>query len=129
VKEFYNTGDMSALDRLYSQSYVHHQPTGTQQMGEFKEACQGLFANLSDLEVIIDDLTAEGDKVAKRWRAKFTHTGPYLGIPPTGNKGEVEGFSLYRVENGKLAECWEVLDSFGLMQALGAIPAPQAAKA
>ena len=122
VEEFYNRGDMNAIDGIYAADYVQHEPSGNLNLEQFKENAKGLFSGLPDLTLTIDGLIAEGDKVTKRWTARCTHTGEYLGIPATGNKLEVTGISIYRVANGKLAECWHHVDALTMMQQLGVIP-------
>ena len=47
-----------------------------------------------------------------------------MGIPPTGNRVNFTGISIYRIEGGLIAESWSVSDDLGLMQQLGAIPEP-----
>ena len=72
----------------------------------------------------IEDIIAEGDKVVAHWRSRATHQGNYMDIPPTGNRIEFTGISVYRIEEGKIAQSWTVEDQFGLMQQIGAIPEP-----
>ena len=47
-----------------------------------------------------------------------------MGIPPTGKQIEVSGMDINRLSDGKMRERWAVLDQFGLLQQLGAIPTP-----
>jgi predicted ester cyclase len=72
----------------------------------------------------IEDLIAEGDKVVARWRSHATHQGDYMGIAPSGKEVEFTGISVYRIEEGKIAESWTVEDQLGLMRQIGAIPEP-----
>jgi predicted ester cyclase len=72
----------------------------------------------------MEDLIAEGDKVVACWRCRATHQGEYRGIPPTGKEADFTGISVYRIEEGKIAESWGVSDQLGLMRQLGAIPKP-----
>jgi predicted ester cyclase len=53
-----------------------------------------------------------------------THTGEFQGIPPTGKRIAVTGIWLDRLAGGKLVERWGVVDALGVLQQLGAIPAP-----
>ena len=57
--------------------------------------------------------------------ATGTHEGELLGIPPTGKPVEITGFDLFRIEGDRIAEMWQNWDTLGLMQQVGAIPAPQ----
>jgi predicted ester cyclase len=76
------------------------------------------------LESTIEDLIAERDKVVAHWRAHATHQGEYMGIPPTGNRVNFTGVSIYRIEGGKIAESWSVTDLLGMMQQPGAVGEP-----
>ena len=72
----------------------------------------------------IDDLIAEGDKVAVRWTFEGTHRGPLAGIAATGNRVNVaNGVAIYRIVGGKIAEGNFAWDKFELMQQLGVLPA------
>ena len=122
VDEFYNTGDVDAIDRIYAADFVQYEPSGTKNLAEFKQSARGLFSAFPDLVLTIDDLVAEGNKVTKRWTARGTHKGEYLGIPASGNSLNVTGISVYRVADGKFAECWHLADALTMMQQLGALP-------
>ena len=56
-----------------------------------------------------------------------THTGPLMGIPPTGKRVTIDVIDIVRVANGQIVEHWNIVDQMGLMQQLGVIPMPQAA--
>ena len=77
-----------------------------------------------DFVTTVENLVAEGDKVAIRWSVRGTHTGDFQGIPPTGKHGMVTGTDIVRIEGGKIVEDWGVFDSLGLLQQLGVIPVP-----
>lgn len=122
VDEFYNIGDVDAIDRFYAADFVMYEPSGTKNLAEFKQSARVLFSAFPDLVLTIDDMVAEGDKVTKRWTARCTHKGEYQGIPATGNSVNVTGISIYRVADGKLAECWHHVDALTIMQQLGVLP-------
>lgn len=76
-------------------------------------------ASFPEYEVIPQDIIAEGDLVAVRARLVGIHKGPFMGIPPTGKKVDMEFFINYRFANGKVIDHWMILDSAVLMQQLG----------
>ena len=82
------------------------------------------YAGFPDLQPRIEELLAEGERVAARWGGSGTHRGVLMGIPATGQRTAVSGIGLYRLAGGKIAEEWESWDALGLLQQLGAIPAP-----
>jgi predicted ester cyclase len=81
-------------------------------------------AGYSDAQITVDDQIAEGDKVASRWTGRGTHDGELMGIAPTGKHVAVAGLTISRVENGRVVEEWTNWDTLGMLQQLGAIPAP-----
>jgi predicted ester cyclase len=85
-------------------------------------------ASFPRYEVIADDMTAEGDKVAVLARFRGTHKGELLGIAPTGKGVEVPFAITYRLAGGKIAQHWMSFDRMALMEQLGVIPAPESTK-
>ena len=77
-----------------------------------------------DVRLIIEEQVAEGDKVVTRWIAYGTHQGEMMGIAPTGNQVRVEGITISHIQEGKIVQEWELFDTLGLMQQLGAGPTP-----
>jgi predicted ester cyclase len=77
---------------------------------------------IPDLNYTEEDVIAEGDRVVTRYIARFTHTGPFMGIPPTGKQIVVRGVQINKIVDGKNTETWDFMDYMGLMTQLGAIP-------
>ncbi|MFN2235293.1 MAG: ester cyclase [Anaerolineales bacterium] len=72
----------------------------------------------------VEDLVAEGDRVVARTIFNGTNEAEMQGIPATGKKVSMPGITIFRLDNGKIAEGWVLNDNLSLMQQLGAIPAP-----
>jgi steroid delta-isomerase-like uncharacterized protein len=118
-------------DEVALSNYVDHgampgQPPGLQGA---KQKWTMWSAACPDLLVSTEDLLAEGDRVALRWRAAGTHTGTLLGLPASGKRFQFDGMSVFRIAEGKVAEQWEAWDRFDLLQQLGAVSSPAAASA
>jgi predicted ester cyclase len=82
-------------------------------------ACRAAFEGLN---VTIEDMVAEGDKVAARFPASGIHKGVFMGLPPTGKPITMTGIEIFRIENDKIAELWGEANLIGLMQQLGILP-------
>jgi predicted ester cyclase len=95
-------------------------PAGIQQ------AVTMLGASFANAQVKVEDLIAEGDRVVMRYRWAADHTGPLMGIAPTGKRIEMPGILIARIADGRLAEYWRQEDMLGLLQQLGALPAATA---
>ena len=76
----------------------------------------------SNITFTIKDVFGQGDKIVKYWNFKGTHTGVFFGIPATGKAVNVDGVTLVRMENGKIAEERDIMDNLEFMQQLGLIP-------
>ncbi len=77
-----------------------------------------------DMNITMEDMVAEGDKVVARWTAQGTNTGEIMGMPPTGKAFKATGMNMFRLNDGKVAEVWTNFDDLGMMQQLGIIPTP-----
>jgi predicted ester cyclase len=86
----------------------------------FPSAGPGLRIAFPDRNDLIEDMVAEGDMVAMKYRSRGTHAGNFNGIPPTGKTYDVQNFALFRLADGKMTEAWFMTDEAGLLIALGA---------
>ncbi len=124
--ESWNTGNIDAVGGFVTPDYVRHDPNSPEVRGP--EAEQRLVemyrAAFPDLRFTVEHLVAEGDSVAARLTARGTHRGELMGIPPTGKQVTLAVMELYRLADGKIAEQWVNFDALGMMQQVGAIPAP-----
>ena len=130
VEEFWNEGNTAAADELMEVDAEIHMPTGEVVDLDGLKSFAGTFrGSFPDWHSTVEELIAEGDRVAERWTGRGTHRGELQGIPPTGKRVEVPGSVFYRIVDGKIVEFRGQLDMMGLMQQLGVIPPPQQAKA
>ena len=117
-------GSLAAVDELAGADFVWHwAPGGVAADREgYKEFVKQNFAAVSDVSSIIEDIVAEGDKVASRWTWRATHKGEFMGVPPTGKQIALTGMCINRIVDGKIVEEWGEMDMLGVMQQLGAVP-------
>lgn len=79
------------------------------------------FEAFPDMEYAIEDIFAEGNRVAVRHTATGTHQGEFQGIEPAGAEVEIPVMMMFRFEDGKVAEVWLYPDRLGMLQQLGAV--------
>jgi steroid delta-isomerase-like uncharacterized protein len=112
-------------DELISTDIIYHFNSASEPIVGL-EACKTFNASLSqgfpDLQHIIEDVIAEDDKVMLRTTERGTHTGEFLGIPPTGKSGQLNAFTLLRLKNGKIVERWYESNFLELMKQLNLMP-------
>ncbi len=80
-------------------------------------------AAFPDLKFTIEQMIAEGDKVSTLLTMEGTHTGEWLGLPPSGKRINICMTTIHRISNGKIVEDWVIVESLGLFQQLGILPA------
>jgi predicted ester cyclase len=124
IGEFLRTGDADALDEVLAPEFVYHQPGTPPDLESFKEFFRMFRAAFPDMSFTVEDEIAEGDKVVDRLTWQATHQGEFMGIAPTGNVVRVTEMHISRISEGKIVERWAQPDMLGMMQQLGAIPAP-----
>ena len=120
-QEIYNSNDLDALAEVVSEDLLTPKimsgiPTGIEGA---KAAHRIMLAGFPDYQTIIDDIFAEGDKVAVRITMSGTNTGSFMGIPATGK--HVAGIYIARIVNGKIVEHWGEEDGVSLLQQLGVL--------
>ncbi|HLJ66008.1 MAG TPA: ester cyclase [Chloroflexota bacterium] len=123
-------GHVDLADELYSPDYVTHSlgPDFRPTLDGLKLFIRALREGLPDVNFPVEDVIAEGDRVAGRLRLRGTHNGTLLGIPATGKRVDVGLMIIARFdEAGKWVEDWACWDQLGMLQQLGVIPAPAAA--
>jgi predicted ester cyclase len=124
-EEVINKRDLDLVDELVRPDYIEHDPLPGQREGldgirdRYRMLIEGL-----DPHFTIEDVIAEGDRVVVRWTNSGTNVGEFLGAPATNRPFTTAGIDIYRVEGGKLAEHWHVVDVYGQMMQLGQLPPP-----
>jgi steroid delta-isomerase-like uncharacterized protein len=131
VRRFFEVGpskgDLAAADSLLAEDFTMQVPLPVSGPGRkaIKEVITSCRAAFGGLNVTIDDIMADGDKVTCRFTSHGTHTGEFMGVSPTGKKISMTGIEIFRIQDGKIAELWGEANLMGLAQQLGALPAKQ----
>ena len=124
-EEVWSQGNLTAVDELCAPNLIYRLPTGpTHGLEEFKQLATMYRTAFPDLDIPMEDMIVAADKVVTRWTAHGTHKGDLMGVPPTGKQVTVTGILISRFEGGKLVEGWVEFDALGMLQQIGAIPAP-----
>jgi len=124
IEEVWNQGKMESLNEIWAPNYVNHDPINpdVRDLEGFKQYVSMIRNAFPDFKVTVDDMIAEGDKVATRWTARGTHKGDLGKIAATGKQVTITGISLGRFVDGKTVEIWWSGDNLGMLQQLGVIP-------
>jgi predicted SnoaL-like aldol condensation-catalyzing enzyme len=125
IEEVFNKRQPGEADRFLAADFIEHNPNLPQGLEGRKRFVSAVLAGFSDYRGEIVEILAEGDKVVVRTQWSGTQDGPFLGLPPSGNKVRFSTADFFRVEGGKLAEHWDVVDSLPRAVALGLVPPPK----
>jgi predicted ester cyclase len=119
-------GDLNTADQVIASQWVNHDPTMPPLHGYegFKQLNMLFRSAFPGFHLEIEDILAEGDKVAGRIRFTATNTGSFQGMPPTGKAVDVTGTGIFCVVDGKVTDNWVNFDMLSLLQQLGVVPAP-----
>jgi steroid delta-isomerase-like uncharacterized protein len=125
-----NSADWEGLDELLTENFNRHcQATPGVQVNtreKFKKLQQSFLTSIPDQKITIEMLIAEGDKVAAYATYSGTQTGPMEEFPITGKSVELKFLSIFRIEEGKIAELWVEWDNLTMLAQLGLFPPPGA---
>jgi steroid delta-isomerase-like uncharacterized protein len=128
VRRFFEVGpskgDLEAADILLAPDFTLHVPLpapgpGIGAMNTIITSCRAAFHGL---QVTINDLMADEDRVTCRFTARGVHNGEFMGLPPTGKDIRMTGIEIFRLRDGKIVELWGEANLMGLMLQLGILP-------
>jgi steroid delta-isomerase-like uncharacterized protein len=124
-EEFCNDRRSEVVDEVIAEDYVSHGPQAPPAHGrDGVRARVALYQDAVDGHWDVEEIFSVGDRVIARWIGSGTHRGELMGAEPTGRPISVEAISVFRIEDGVIAEEWTVWDALGLLQQVGAMPAP-----
>jgi predicted ester cyclase len=107
-----------------SSDYLNHAATAEYRhsIESARHVINWLFTVFPDHRFDIEDVVADGYRVAVRGTCSGTQAGELWGISPTGERFAVQQVHWFRLADGKVAEHWVVRDALGLMRQLGVLP-------
>lgn len=91
----------------------------------FKAYYQNYLTGFSDVTFTILDVFGQNDKILKHWNFKGKHTGDFFGIPATGKMVDIDGVTLVKMKNGKIAQEQDFMDNMLFMTQLGLLSNPE----
>jgi steroid delta-isomerase-like uncharacterized protein len=124
-EEFCNARRAEVADEIVVEDYVSHGPQAPPAEGpDGVKARVAVYQDALDGHWDVQEIFASGDRVITRWIGRGTHNGELMGVAPTGRPIAVDAMTVFRIADGKIAEEWTVWDALGLLQQVGAVPAP-----
>jgi len=124
--EFINTASETLAAELISPDAIFHGPGRPEPMrgpAGYLAIIEMMRGGFPDIQWTLEEMVAEGDKVAARFTMRGTHLGTFFGTPSTGKKIAVQALNIYRLSRGQIIEETGQPDLLGLLQQIGAVPA------
>jgi len=112
-------GRLEVFDDLLAQDVVDRSgPTPLTGAESYKSRAAAVRSAFADIQIVVDDLLVDDDRIAWRWTLTGTHVGPFGGLAPTGRRASLRGVNFQRLREGRVTEHWTLVDVFGAMQGL-----------
>jgi predicted ester cyclase len=129
IEEGWNRGHVAVFDELNAPNFINHDPgaPGVRTKEDYKRWVTESLSAFPNFHMTIEDLIAEGDRVAMRWTFRGTNTGALvtpMPLPATGKQVTGSGVTIIRLVGEKAVEVWSQGDTLGFLQQLGVIPVP-----
>ena len=124
--EFINTASEMLAQELISPDAIFHVPGHPEPMrgpAGYLAIIGMMRGGFPDIQWTLEEMVAEGDKVAARFTMRGTHRGTFFGVPPTEKTIAVQAMNIYRLSGGQFVEEHGQPDMLGLLQQIGAVPA------
>ena len=119
-------GDTIKFDEFVAKDAVLHNSYPNPPVGPdaWKERVRIFTTSFSDVEITLGEVLAEGDSVATQMIYRGTHTGEFLGVPPSGKRVAVDEIQIMRIRDGMIVERRSVIDMISLLAQIGATEIP-----
>ena len=111
------------MDNLVAQNVIEHRPGIQSGLNTYKQFLNSMITDFPDFQTTIDHILAEDNKVVIFTTTNGTHQGPFIltPVPPTGKQISFKAADMYRIENGKIVEHSDVIESLDMLREIGAI--------
>lgn len=124
--EIINNGNLDYfnVDSFDKDIIIHMSPENVVGIDATKDFYNNYLTGFSEIEFTMKSVFGQGDKLVKHWNFKGKHTGDFFGIPATGNSVDLNGNTLVKMKNGKIAEEQDFMDNMLFMTQLGLVSSP-----
>ena len=122
VEKVYNEGKLDLIEKYVAEDFVDSSPgapADAKGPAFVRKQAEGTFAIFPNLKFNDEDVIAEGDRVVIRWSSTSTFSGKMGEIAGDGRPVRVDGISIMRMKDGKIAESWDIVDRIGMLTQMG----------
>lgn len=121
-----NKGQIELInDKNFDPNVVQINNTGNLEgITAFRDYYKNFLTGFSDIKFTVKNIFGQDNKIVKHWNFTGKHTGDFFGIPATGKRVDVEGVTLVKMKDGRIAQEQDFMDNGVLMQQLGLVSDP-----
>lgn len=123
MEEYWRTGDDATLLAAFDPACTFSVPGMPNTLEGFRQLLPAFRQAFGDVAISIGDTVSDGDMIGYQMLFTATHSGDFMGIPPTGKRITMSETHIERIRDGKIILHSGNVDMMGLMQQLGAVPA------
>lgn len=125
-EEVWNKGNEDAIDEMFASEGIAHGLAEEPEKAmrgprDYKPFYRKFRSAFPEIQVVVEDMVAEGDKVAARCRVRGKHQSDSLGFAATGRSTDFTGITIVRINEGKIVEAWNNFDFMSMFKQLGAL--------
>lgn len=124
MEEYFRNGDDSELVSMFDPACPVNVPGMPPNIEGMRQALPAFRAALSDVAITLGEVVSSGEMIAYRMSLTAKHSGDFMGIPATGRQVTMSETHIERIRDGKIVSHSGDIDMLGLLQQIGAIPAP-----
>ena len=118
----WNTGDLTIPDQIFSENFTIYDPCSLVPVLMGPQGVKGRIIDyriaFPDLKIEVEDVIAENTRVVTRWTLRGTHLGKFADSQPSGQRIEVSGITIHRINRGRIVEAWVNWDTHNLNRQL-----------
>jgi steroid delta-isomerase-like uncharacterized protein len=124
VREVWQNASEAAIDELLADDFVFNYPSpgASSDREGYKRAIMEPSTSFSDIQFTMEDMVAEGDKVAVHWTGTATHTREFFGFAPTGKRVTLAGISIMQIADGRVIREVGDINTLDVLQQIGVFP-------
>ena len=122
--EVFEQGNLAVVDEIFSTDWVNIDPSLPPLKGRdgARQLVTMFRTAFPDLKGGLEDMVAEGNRVAGRFSFTGTHKGDLMGIKPTGMHVTLAGTGIFQIEDDKILKNQVNFDALGMLQQIGVVP-------
>lgn len=121
IEEIFNKHNLSSIENYLGEGATYDSPYSGNDIHGFKQYLVQFFMAFPDWHATIEHMVAEDNLVMVFLKGSGTHKGKFQGLPSTNRLVNIRSADLYKIDNERITEHWDVVDQLNLLKQTGAL--------